>query len=169
MRIIDRPEFESKPEPLTVLPEAMASEAIERMCERKFGSSIVVYGERRVLGILTERDVMNRLVNAGLDPTKTPVRKIMTSKPRIANADDNVLDWLRIMSNERFRRLPIVNNDGELLAVMTQGDFVSYTWPELVHQAKQLAKATVTTNSQIFLVFGGIAVYSLALVLILGQ
>ena len=169
MRIIDRPEFKTKPEPLTVSPETTMSDAVQFMCDRNFGSCVVVDREQRVIGVLTERDVMKRLVNLRLDPEITLARDIMTSQPRVAAADDNVLDWLRIMSNERFRRLPIVDDDQRLLAVMTQGDFVSYTWPELVHQAKELAKATISTNSQVFLIFGGIAVYSLALVLILGR
>lgn len=91
----------------------------------------------------------------------------MTHDPRVARADDEILDWLRIMSNERFRRVPIVDENNRLMSIMTQGDFVSYTWPDLAHQAKELAKATVSSNYQLFIVAGGIAIYTMALVLFL--
>ena len=55
-----------------------------------------------------------------------------------------LLDWMRIMSNERFRRLPVVDDEGRIKAVFTQGDFVSYTWPDLIYQMKSLAGATVS-------------------------
>jgi CBS-domain-containing membrane protein len=91
----------------------------------------------------------------------------MTTEVRTARADDDVLDWLRIMSNERFRRLPIVDDDGRLKAVFTQGDFVSYTWPELMSQATQLAKATVFRNWHIVLIVGAVMVYTLVMVAVL--
>ena len=68
------------------------------------------------------------------------------------------------MSNERFRRLPVVDGNGHIKAVFTQGDFVSYTWPDLVYQIKTLATATVSKNWALFLIIGGITVYSLAMV-----
>ena len=66
----------------------------------------------------------------------------MTPNPRVANENDDVLDWLRIMSNDRFRRLPVVDSNGKIKVIFTQGDFVSYTWPDLIYQASQLAKAS---------------------------
>lgn len=72
------------------------------------------------------------------------------------------------MSNERFRRLPVVDQNDRIVAIMTQGDFVSYTWPDLIDQAKQVTKATISTNYQIMLVAGGILLYySIVLIAIL--
>lgn len=92
----------------------------------------------------------------------------MTTSVRTAKADDDLNDWLRIMSNERFRRLPIVDNDNKLLSIMTQGDFVSYTWPELVQQATTMAKATFGESLSLPRILGGILVYTLVLVLAVG-
>jgi len=168
MRIKDRPEFNVKPKPLTAKAETSVSEAVSKMAEYNYGSVIVVDESDSVIGILTERDILKRLVDGKRDPEATRVADIMTSNPRIAKADDKILDWLRIMSNERFRRVPIVDENNRLTSIMTQGDFVSYTWPDLAHQAKELAKATVSSSYPVFLIVGGIAVYSLALILILG-
>jgi len=164
MKIRDRLEFATKPEPLTFAPDALVSEAAERMAEMDYGSVIVVDEQNRVVGMVTERDILKRLVNRDRDPKETKLSDIMTEKPRVARADDNLLEWLAIMSNERFRRLPIVDEDGRVVSIMTQGDFVSYTWPDLLQNAKRLTSATVSNNYQIMLVLGGVLVYSVALI-----
>ncbi|MDZ7711781.1 MAG: CBS domain-containing protein, partial [Rhodovibrio sp.] len=130
MRISDRPEFKSKPTPLTFRRDATVAEAVAAMSERNYGAVIVTDQDNKVEGVMTERDVMRKIVNAERDAKQTKLSDVMTTEVRTARADDDVLDWLRIMSNERFRRLPIVDDKGRLQAVFTQGDFVSYTWPE---------------------------------------
>jgi len=167
MKIRDRLEFATKPEPLTFSPATLVSEAVAKMAEMDYGSVVVVDEHRRVLGMVTERDILKRLVDRGLDPKETKLSEIMTQNPRVARADDNLLDWLAIMSNERFRRLPIVDEDGRVISIMTQGDFVSYTWPDLLQNAKRLTSATVSNNYQIMLVLGGVLLYSVALIVVL--
>jgi CBS domain-containing protein len=167
MLIKDRPELPSKPEPLAMGPDALASEAVAAMCERNYGSVIVVDEDRRPVGIVTERDVMRKLVDARRDPEATPLSEIMTRDVRVAQETDAVLDWLRIMSNDRFRRLPVVDQDGRIKAVMTQGDFVSYTWPELIYQGRQIVKATLSRNFHYALVAGGILLYTIIMVIVL--
>ena len=85
----------------------------------------------------------------------------MTKDVKVARESDDIIDWLRIMSNERFRRLPVVDDSGRIVCVFTQGDFVSYTWPELIFQAKELAKAGVLKNLPILLIGGGLFIYAL--------
>jgi len=167
MKIRDRLEFATKPEPLTFSPATLVSEAVAKMAEMDYGSVVVVDEHRRVLGMVTERDILKRIVDRGRDPKETKLSEIMTQNPRVARADDNLLDWLAIMSNERFRRLPIVDEDGRVISIMTQGDFVSYTWPDLLQNAKRLTSATVSNNYQIMLVLGGVLLYSVALIVVL--
>ncbi len=167
MKIRDRLEFATKPEPLTFAPSTLVSEAVAKMTEMDYGSVIVVDEQRRVVGMVTERDILKRLVNQDRDPKETKLSDIMTANPRVARADDNLLDWLAIMSNERFRRLPIVDEHDRVISIMTQGDFVSYTWPDLLQNAKRLTSATVSKNYQIMIVLGGVLVYSLALISVL--
>ena len=64
----DRPEFASKPKPFTLPRDATVAAAVARMSELNYGSVIVVDEEHRVEGLVTERDVMKRLVNQGRDP-----------------------------------------------------------------------------------------------------
>lgn len=166
MKISERAEYASKPTPLTCGPDELVLDAVKRMAEKNYGSIIAIDKSNHILGMMTERDILKRLIAEGRDPKKTKVADVMTTSVRTAKADDDLTDWLRIMSNERFRRLPIVDNDNKLLSVMTQGDFVSYTWPELMQQAKTMAKATFGETLSLPRILAGILVYTLLLVLV---
>ena len=167
MRIKDRAEFSSKPKPLSMGPDATVAEAVAAMSARNYGSIVVVDGSENVEGIVTERNVMRRLVNEGRDPKTTKLRDIMTTDIRVAREDDNLIEWLRLMSNERFRRLPIVDGSGKLISMMTQGDFVSYTWPDLMYQVGRATKATLSENRQLVIIAAAIGIYTIVLVALL--
>jgi CBS domain-containing protein len=146
MKIRDRAEFASKSAVMTFTPDETVFNAAQAMSEKNYGAAVVISPDRKPIGIVTERDFMRRLINKGLDPVTTPLSAIMTTDLKLAKADDNLLDWLRQMSNERFRHLPVVDDDGTLLSIMSQGDFVSYTWPELIGRVREQAKATFAVN-----------------------
>lgn len=143
MRLKDRPEFNQKQKPLTCRSDDTVFSAVLSMTDNNFGSIIIVDDNNHVLGMLTERDLFKKIIAKDLDAKLIKVKEVMTAPVKTAKADDDLLDWLRMMSNERFRRLPIVDNDDRLIAVMTQGDFVSYTWPELIGRMKEMSKATL--------------------------
>lgn len=167
MRLMDRTEYKTKPRPLTMTEERTVSDAVAAMCEKNYGSVIVVDAEDKVIGVVTERDVMRKIVNGNRTASETKLGDIMTREPRLAREDDDVVDWLRIMSNERFRRLPVVDAEGRIKAVFTQGDFVSYTWPDLMRQASQMGRAAVTRNFPTLLIGGGVAIYTLLMILVM--
>ena len=133
-KLKDRPEFSSKPKPVTFERHQKVSEAVEEMTKKNYGSVVIVDKSKKVVGICTERDILKKLVNKNLDPSRTNIEDIMTTNPRVGREDDDVLDWLRIMSNDRFRRLPVVDDKGEIKAIFTQGDFVSYK-PNSTHSS----------------------------------
>ncbi|MFW5661468.1 MAG: cyclic nucleotide-binding/CBS domain-containing protein [Oceanicaulis sp.] len=168
LRLRDRPEFTKKGPPLTMSADTRVKDAVAQMAEKNYGSVIVVDADKKVEGVVTERDILRRLVNQGRDPAATKLSDIMTRDVRCAKADDDMLDWLRMMSNERFRRLPVVDEEGRLVQVLTQGDFVSYTWPDLFGQATQLGKATLLRNFPIALIVGALVVYPLIVAIAFG-
>ena len=167
MRIQDRPEFRNKPKPLTFPPTATVAEAVKAMSAKNYGSVIISNESGGVAGIVTERDVMKRLVNEGRDANATKLSEIMTTDIQVAREDDNLLEWLRTMSNERFRRLPIVDANGKLVSMMTQGDFVSYTWPDLIYQVGRATRATISENRQLVIIAAAIGIYTIVLVALL--
>ena len=144
-------------------------DAVLQMTEKNYGAVIVVDDQNKVTGVVTERDVMKKVVAQNLNANKTSVENIMTPNPRVARETDDLIDWLRIMSNERFRRLPVVDENGHIKAVFTQGDFVSYTWPDLMYQMKSIATATVSKNWGVFLIGGGIALYSIVMIVVMNM
>ena len=168
-RLMDRPEYRLKQQPLTCLPTTSAFEAVLKMSEKNYGAVIVINDEKKVIGIVTERDVMNKVVANELDVHATVLSDIMTENPRVARETDDLIDWLRIMSNERFRRLPVIDDNGQIKAVFTQGDFVSYTWPDLMYQMKSIATATLSKNWAVFLIAGGVALYSLIMIIVVSM
>lgn len=162
MKIKDRPEFNRKSAVLTFGPDETVFNAIKVMSEKNYGASVVVDREDKPIGVVTERDFMRRLIARELDPKTTRLSEIMTKDLKLARADDDLLDWMRQMSNDRFRRLPIVDEQGKLVGIMSQGDFVSYTWPQLGQRVTQQARATFDLNPSMFVAMAGIAVFLLA-------
>ncbi len=163
-RLVDRPEFKTKPKPVTFLGKEKVSKAIAVMADKNYGSVVVVDSKDKVVGIVTERDIVKKLVNYNMSPKTTKLEDIMTLNPRVANENDDVVDWLRIMSNDRFRRLPVVDADGKIKVIFTQGDFVSYTWPDLIFQASQLAKASFMKGFSINTLLIFMVIYGVALI-----
>ena len=62
-RLIDRPEFKTKPQPVTFLGKDKLLKAIEVMAEKNYGSVVIVDSKDKVVGIVTERDIVKKLVN----------------------------------------------------------------------------------------------------------
>lgn len=164
MRIRDRLESNNMPPPLTIGPDARVAEAVSSMAEKNYGSIVVADEGDKVIGILTERDILKRLVNEGLDAKATKVSSIMTSEPRLAHIDDEIVEWMQTMTENRFRRIPVVDDDDRIMAVITQTDIVAYTWPVLMERARELATTTVKRNYPIFLIAVGVIIYSVFLI-----
>ena len=163
-KLKDRPEYLNKPRPVTFEKHQKVSEAVKVMTEKNYGSVVIVDKKNKVIGICTERDILKKLVNSGLNPKNTKIEDIMTANPRVGRENDDVLDWLRTMSNDRFRRLPVVDEDGKIKVIFTQGDFVSYTWPDLLYQASQMTKATLTKHFNLTSILIMIMIYSIAII-----
>lgn len=168
MRIADRTELTSKAAPLTCTPDTTVFDAVTQMAEKNFGSVFITDPDQRVLGVMTERDIFRRVIGQGRDPKTTPVSDVMTTEVRMASKDDEILPWLQMMSNERFRRLPIVDENKRLVSVMSQGDFVAYTWPQLLSQLGQMAQATLApVFNPLAIILGGLTYAVVVLLVIL--
>lgn len=141
MKIKDQANYKTKQAPVTFGPEHTVREALDVMCVKNIGSIIVVNDDETIAGILTERDLMIRVLGPGKDPDTTPVSEIMTKDVRVAREDDDVMDWMSVMSQERFRRLPVVDAEGKLVNILSQGDFVAYSWADLLEQTKENLKS----------------------------
>jgi CBS domain-containing protein len=104
----------------TLPPSAMASAAIELMVARRIGA-IPIADSGRLVGIFTERDVVTRVVAAGLDATRTPLSKVMTPDPAVLSPSDSVRSALDLMNQRHFRHLPVIGN-GRLMGIVSIRD-----------------------------------------------
>jgi CBS domain-containing protein len=107
---------------VTVLPpQATVREAAERMRERDIGPVPVSDGAR-LLGILTDRDIVVRVVALGKDPATTPVSEVMTPGVDHCFEDDRLEDALRRMRDRQIRRLVVLDRQQKLVGIVSLGD-----------------------------------------------
>jgi CBS domain-containing protein len=100
------------------------------MRDRQVGTVIVV-DDHRPVGIVTDRDLTVRVLAAGLDPTGTRVSEVMTPSPTTVREDATVVAAVGSMRSGRFRRLPVVGQNGHLLGVVALDDVLLRVAEEL--------------------------------------
>lgn len=161
MKIKDKPDFLTKPKPITFTPEDSVRDALKLMCDKNIGSIVVTNSDETIAGIVTERDMMIRVLGQDKNPDKTKLSEIMSTDIRAANENDELIDWLKVMSSERFRHLPIVDEQQRLVNMMSQGDFVAHTWPDLHEKLKRDLKGRLGWSLQIFLILFAIVTLGL--------
>ena len=103
--------------------EACVLEAAQRMNEQTIGA-LVVLDEDRVVGIITERDILRRIVAVQRDPARTQVREVMTWPVIGCHPQMDVSECRQIITEKRIRHLPVVQGD-QLLGMVTSGDILA--------------------------------------------
>ncbi len=155
MRIIDCKEFEAGSSPLSFSAQTKVSEAIKQMVQHNYGCIIVVDDDQNVCGIVSERDLLKRVIFEGADQHETILGEVMTPNVHVAKESDDIAGWLHTMSEEHFRHLPVVDKNGHLKGLISQGDLVAYTWPYLL-------KRVWHRNYEIMLIAGAFIVCAVA-------
>jgi CBS domain-containing protein len=117
LRDIMRPDFL-----FTVQGDAMVTEAVRTMAKENVGIVSVMDGPRLV-GVLSERDVVRRVVDAGRDPARTPVLDVMTIGVIVADPDDDYQSAIRQMDDANIRHLLVVK-DGRMLSMVSIRDLI---------------------------------------------
>lgn len=123
---------------LTIGSDATAREALETMVDHNVGS-ILVQDEDTVHGIFSDRDYLRRVVLAEGVAEQVPIREVMTSDMIVVSLKDKVEDCMGIMTQQRIRHLPVVE-EGELKGLISIGDCVKSLSDEREFKIKQLEK-----------------------------
>jgi CBS domain-containing protein len=110
--------------PLRVAPEQTVAEAVRSMRERRVGC-VLVCREDRLLGVFTERDLMRRVLAADL-PLSTPVADCMTPDPVVVGPKEPIGAAVRRMEEGGYRHLPVVDEVGRPLGVLSVKRIVHY-------------------------------------------
>ncbi len=108
------------PNPRTVTPETGVVEAAKLMASEDVGPLPVVEGGELV-GIVTDRDLVTRVIAEGRDPGSTLVGDVCSSKPVTVSPDDDVSHALTLLAQHQVRRLPVAEGD-QIVGIVAQAD-----------------------------------------------
>lgn len=109
------------PNPSTVTENDTVTRAAELMVENDCGAIPVVEG-REVRGMITDRDIVTRVVAKKADPGSKRVSEVMSSGVFTVREDDSLERAFEVMSQHKVRRVPVVNAQGELTGIVAQAD-----------------------------------------------
>ena len=116
--------LDQKTKPLTtVAPGDTVQHAMQLMCDRDIGAVMVVDGNK-LTGIFTERDCLHKISVAGRNPREVLVSEVMTEKVRFITLDVEVSQGLALMTERYFRHLPVLDEQQNILGIVSIGDLV---------------------------------------------
>jgi CBS domain-containing protein len=127
---------------VSVPPQATIREAACVMTRANCGSVLVLEPPDVMLGILTERDLMTRVLAKAVDPEKTTVREVMTAKPICVPPETPVSEAIVIMIERGFRHLPVITAQQRILGVFSVRDAL----PREINSALDLAEFNEQVN-----------------------
>lgn len=122
----------------SVGPDTLVTECVRTMAAAKIGALLVMDSERLV-GIFTERDALNKVLAAGLDPRSTKVSEVMTRDPYCVPPTTTVGAAMQMVTERRFRHLPVVQ-DGKVLAILSSGDLTHWLVKDKMGEVQELVE-----------------------------
>ena len=117
--------LQSKPDATvhTIAPTASVFDALKLMADKGIGALVVTEGDA-IVGIFTERDYARKIALLGRTSAATLARDVMTTAVRFVRPDQTSEQCMQIMSTGRLRHLPVVDNNGKLVGMISIGDLV---------------------------------------------
>jgi len=122
---------------IAVSPDAKIHEVVRVLAERRIGAVVVQSANQDLLGILSERDVVRSLAANGIATMDMIASQIMTRAPTTATPHTTIFEAETLMTDGRFRHLPIVDG-GKLTGVVSIGDVVAGLMEEQAHEVRSL-------------------------------
>jgi len=122
----------------SVLPDDTVGAAVAMLGELRIGALMVSASPGRIDGIVSERDVVRRLASDGPALLEQPVSEIMTPEVFTCAVSDTVQQLMERMTEHRIRHLPVCDDDGLLVGIISIGDVVKWRVNELEDEARHL-------------------------------
>jgi len=122
-------------EVITAEPEISVQDAAKAMDKNRIGS-IVLVSKEKLVGILTERDIVIKLVMEDLSASETQVSDVMTTDPVLIEEDADVDDAIDAMNENKVKRLPVVSGS-QLVGIITVSDICALQ-PKAVEKITEL-------------------------------
>ena len=126
-----------------------AQQVAKAMCNRNVGSLPVITDResRKLIGMITDRDLCCTVVAQGLDPRKTEIQTFATPNPFSCSEDDNVDSCERLMQEHQIRRIPIVDKDNRVIGIVSQADLALHEQPDrLSKTVAEISKHNKSAN-----------------------
>ena len=116
----------SRRQPVTVEPGTSLADCVRAIQRTGTGDSVFVCdASGRLEGVLTERDVFARIVGGTID-LQQPVESLMTTDPKTLDLDDTIRDAIILMRTGRYRNVPMVDANRQLVGVVRQSDIIKF-------------------------------------------
>ena len=128
---------------MTIGPDETLAEAIRVLAEHRIGALVITNGDRKIAGILSERDIVRVIAKEGAAALSQAVRNAMTAKVRICNENSSVNEVMEIMTRGRFRHLPVEKN-GQLDGIISIGDVVKRRIEDVEREAEEIKQYIAT-------------------------
>ncbi|MGE5505266.1 MAG: CBS domain-containing protein [Actinomycetota bacterium] len=109
----------------TIRPEHSVAETAKLLSTKKVGVAVVCDAKGRIMGVLSERDIVNGLSQYGKGALDMPVRNVMSSPVLTCKPSDTAREVLQMMNSRRIRHLPVVEGE-ELVGIVSIGDAVNH-------------------------------------------
>lgn len=119
-------------------PSASVHEAVHVMNSHGVGA-LVVAEQAQMVGILSERDILRRVIGARCEPDHTRVRDVMTRDVITIGLETPVTEAMETVTNHRVRHLPVVDGRGQLAGMISIGDLMRWA---MLHQQSELERMT---------------------------
>ena len=123
--------------PVIVSPLVTVEDCAKKMIKEKVGS-LIIEENNKIKGIVTEKDIVQKIVAANLNPKKVPVNKIMTANPIVIDPEKDLMEAIRLMNEKQLRRLPVVK-ENKLIGLLTIRDILKIQ-PELLDLIAEKSK-----------------------------
>jgi len=117
-------------EVVSVEPNATLGSAVAVLTEKRIGAVLVLGVDRRIVGILSERDIVQALGKRGVAALDTPVSQIMTRKVSTCTEGESVSRIMERMTEGKFRHVPVVDQ-GQVVGIISIGDVVKHRLQEM--------------------------------------
>lgn len=122
----------------SVQPDATVRTAVDTMARHNVGALMVLSARGHVIGVLSERDVLWRIVHESR-PSETLVIEVMAQDPVLISPDMRVSEAMRVMTERRVRHLPVVDRERNLIGLISIGDLTKWVARDLENHATELA------------------------------
>ena len=123
---------------LTISPDALVSDAAAELSARKIGSLVVSSGDGTASGILSERDIVREIGRRGTVCLGEKVADMMTKELVTCAPNDDAQSVLEKMTQGRFRHMPVLDETGEMVGLVTLGDIVKARLSEVSMEKEAL-------------------------------